>query len=128
MVLGGYLLFGSKLRDQGLEQPTPADVAPIKQPHGSLRKILQSLRITPNSKVWGSFLEKGNAPGWISELGAHRTGWLGEHAERSWGPAGLDGTRIGTRHRIGYGELYTLTDLLLFSAGAILVNFVLYIV
>ena len=65
----------------------------------------------PNSKVWGSLLEKGNArAGWVargSELGACAglTGWVGRgsepgggwHAGRSWAPTQrLPG---GARHR-----------------------------
>ena len=87
----------------------------------------------PNSKVWGSLLEKGNAPGWMargSELGARGRSWgpakpdkwrwvargselvargselgAGWHAERNWGPLPHTSQRQsgGARHTERWG-------------------------
>ena len=64
---------------------------------GVLESIIGGSIFPPNSKVWGSLLEKGNAPGWMGgtrmgggtriparSAGSVLDGW---HADRSWAHA-----------------------------------------
>ena len=51
------------------------------------------LIVPPNSKVWGSLLERGTVPGWMggTRMGVRARGLDGWHADGSWGPAVPDG-------------------------------------
>ena len=60
----------------------------------------------PSSMVWGSLLEKGNAPGWMGgadrSWGPRPDGW---HADRSWGSvATACGARWVARARYWMGS------------------------